>query len=157
MAVLGKLRSYHKKFNFSIEIDGLDIAWFESMSELSAEVGVVEQHEGGSLVVASQEPGKVKYSPVTLKAGVTDNNDLYDWWVQVIDGAGNGGTGTGEVNSEYKKNIAIVQKDRDGSELKRWNLFEAWPNKFSAGDWDAKAEDNVMEEVTLTYKRFEKG
>lgn len=153
MPVVGKPRSYHKKFNFTIEIDGLEIAWFESCSAIEGEVGEVEQREGGSLVVANQSPGLYKTTPVTLKVGVTDNDELYNWWEEVVDAEAN----AGEPDDAYKKNVAVVQKDRDGSELKRWNLFEAWPKKFVAGEWDAKAEENTMEEITLVYRRFKKG
>lgn len=151
MAVTGTPRNYDKKFLFTVEIDGLDIAWFESISSLESEVGVVEQHEGGLINVADQSPGKIKFAPVTLMVGATDNRELYDWHLLVADAAAN----AGEPDDGYKKNVAIVQKDRDGSEKKRWNLFEAWPSKFKAGEWDAKAEENVIQEITLTYKRFE--
>lgn len=151
MPVTGTPRSYDKKFMFTVEIDGLAIAWFESVSGLESEVGVVEQHEGGSINVADQSPGKVKFSPVTLMVGATDNRELYDWYLLVIDAAAN----SGEPDDSYKKTVSIVQKDRNGTEKKRWNLFEAWPSKFKAGEWDAKAEENVMQEVTLTIKRWE--
>lgn len=153
MAVVGKPRNYDKKFLFGIEIDGLEVAWFESCSSLEAEVGVVEQHEGGSIVVADQAPGKVKYAPITLMVGATDNRELYDWWEQVIDAAAN----SGEPDDSYKKNLSIVQKDRDGTVKKRHNVFLAWPNKYVAGEWDAKAEENVIEQITLTYRYFKRG
>jgi phage tail-like protein len=152
MAVQGTPRGYDKKFLFAVEIDGLDVAWFESVSGLEAEVGVVEQHEGGNINVADQSPGKVKFSAITLMVGATDNSELYDWWLQVVDAAAN----VGLVDAEYKKNLSIVQKDRDGSEKRRFNLFEAWPSKYKSGEWDAKAEENVIEEVTLTYKYYER-
>lgn len=150
MPVTGTPRNYDKKFLFAVEIDGLDVAWFESVSGLESEVGVVEQHEGGDPNVADQSPGKVKFSAVTLTLGATDNHELYDWYLLVIDAE----AGTGVVDAEYKKNVSIVQKDRDGSEKRRWDLFECWPSKFKAGEWDAKAEENVMQEVTLTVKRW---
>jgi phage tail-like protein len=150
MPVTGTPRNYDKKFLFTVEIDGLDVAWFEKVSGLEKEVGVVEQHEGGDPNVADQSPGKVKFSEVTLTIGATDNRELYDWSELVIDAE----AGTGAVDNDYKKNVAIVQKDRDGSEKRRWNLFECWPKKFSAGEWDAKAEENVMQEVVLVVKRW---
>jgi phage tail-like protein len=150
MGTVGKPRSYNKKFLFSVEIDGSDVSWFESCSAIEAEVAVIEQHEGGSIVVANQSPGKMKTTPVTLKIGATDNNDLYDWWMLVIDAESN----SGAVDDQYKKNVAIVQRDRDGSELKRYTLFNAWPSKFVAAEYDAKADENVIQEITLVYPRF---
>ena len=152
MSVIGQPRSYHKQFLFTVEIDGLDVGWFEKCSEIVGEVGVVEQHEGGNINVADQSPGKVKFPAVTLTIGATDNNELYNWWLQVIDAAAN----SGGPDETYKKNVAIVQRDRDGTERRRHNLVKAWPSKFKYGEWDAKAEENVMEEITLTYLRPER-
>lgn len=152
MTVVGTPRSYDKKFLFTVEIDSLDVAWFETCSSLEAEIGVVEQHEGGGINVADQSPGKVKFPAVTLTIGATDNEELYRWWLQVIDAAAD----TGEPDDSYKKNVAIVQKDRDGSEKRRHTLYKAWPSKYKAGEWDAKAEENVIEEITLTYLRFDR-
>lgn len=152
MGVQGTPRNYDKKFLFAVEIDGLEVAWFETISGLESEVGVVEQHEGGNINVADQSPGKIKYSAVTLTIGATDNTELYDWHLLVVDASAN----AGEVDMEYKKNVAIVQKDRDQSEKRRYTLYEAWPSKYKSGEWDAKAEENVLEEVTLTYKYYER-
>lgn len=147
MAVIGTPRSYHKKFLWAVEIDSLEIGWFETCSPIEGEVGVVEQHEAGVIGVADESPGKVKFSDVTLTVGATSNNELHDWWLQVIDAAAN----AGQPDETYKKNVAIVQRDRDGTELRRHNLVKAWPKKFVYGSWDAKAEENVMEELTLRY------
>lgn len=152
MGVVGQPRSYDKKFLFAVEIDGLEVAWFETCSSLEAEVGVVEQHEGGGINVADQSPGKVKFPAVTLGVGATDNTELYDWWLQVVDAEAD----TGEPDDDYKKQAAIVQKDRDGSEKRRFTLYKAWPSKYKAGEWDAKAEENVIEEITLTYLYFDR-
>ena len=55
----------------------------------------------------------------------------------------------------YKRNIDIVQQDRDGTTLRRWSLSRAWPVKFVAGDWDNESDENVIESVTLTFDFFE--
>lgn len=153
MTITGTPRGYDQKWNFKIEIDGIALSWFESMSGLEAEVGVVEQHEGGSIVVADQTPGKVKFTPVTLMVGATSNRELWDWFKLVVDaGANSGGT-----PDTVKKNLAVIQLERDGTEKKRWDLFQAFPSKFKAGEWDGKAEENVIQEITLTYRYFDLG
>ncbi len=54
-----------------------------------------------------------------------------------------------------KRNIDIVQQERDGTTLRRWSLSRAWPVKFVAGDWDNESDENVIESVTLTFDFFE--
>ncbi|NUP12883.1 MAG: phage tail protein [Polyangiaceae bacterium] len=148
----GKPRRYNKKFLFGIEIDDIEVAWWSKCSEIKPEVGVVTQPEGGGILVEeNQSLGKVKWPPVTLEVGRTENDELYQWWVLCNDSSSN----TGAVDDAYKKNVAIVQKDRDGSEIGRWNLYDAFPSSYGGGEWDASAEENVQESVVLTYRYAE--
>lgn len=150
MAVTGNPRSYHKKFKFVVEIDGINYAGFTKCSELSVEVGKVEHFEGGSLT-PNKSPGKVSFPDVTLERGATQDVDLWNWLSDVVNTA----SGLGLTDPNYKRNLDIVQQDRDGSELRRWALSGAWPVKFVAGEWDNDAEENVVESVTLTFDHFE--
>ncbi len=67
--------------------------------------------------------------------------------------ANNGGSGLQDPN--FKRNLDIVQLDRDGSEVRRYRLQGAWPNKFVAGEWDNEAEENVIEMLTLVFDFFD--
>lgn len=150
MAIQGETRSYHKKYSFHVEIDQIASAGFQKCSELSVEAAVIEQWEGGALI-PNKSPGRLKFSDVTLERGATKDVDLFQWFKEVADAA----SGTGLVDEAYKRSIDIVQRDRDGSELRRWTLFGAWPTKFVAGEWDNTADENTMESVTLAYDRFD--
>jgi len=146
MAISGNPRSFHKKFKFLIEIDGIARAHFKTCSELSTEVGVVKHREGGALR-ADKSPGLVEDEPITLERGVTNDLELYTWFKEVVDAA----SGTGLVDDQYKREMHIVQLDRDGSELRRWPVTGCWPKKFVAGAWDNDAEEVVIETVVLEH------
>jgi phage tail-like protein len=148
--VLGYPRSYHKKFKFVIEIDGFAAAGFEKCSELSVEVAKVEHYEGGALI-PQKSPGRLSFADVTLQRGATSDLDAYRWMSDVAHLA----SGLGLVEPHFKRNLDIVQQDRDGRTLQRWTLHGAWPVKFSAGDWDNDADENRIESLTLTYDFFE--
>jgi phage tail-like protein len=150
MPVIGNPRTFHKKFKFIVEIDGVASAGFQKCSELSVEVANVQYYEGGSLI-PNKSPGRLTFADVTLERGATSDRDLFDWFVQVADAAANAGL----TEPEFKRNLDIVQQDRDGSTLRRWSLNGAWPVKFVAGDWDNEADENVIESVTLTFDFFE--
>jgi phage tail-like protein len=150
MPVIGNPRTFHKKFKFIVEIDGLASAGFQKCSELSIEVANVQYYEGGALI-PNKSPGRLTFADVTLERGATSDKDLFDWLTQVADAAANAGLN----EPEFKRNLDIVQQDRDGSTLRRWSLTGAWPVKFVAGDWDNEADENVIESVTLTYDFFE--
>lgn len=150
MAVIGNPRTFHKKFKFIVEIDGVAHAGFQKCSELSVEAANVQYYEGGSLI-PNKSPGRLTFADVTLERGATTDHDLHDWFAQVADAAAN----VGLNEPEFKRNLDIVQQDRDGSTLRRWSLSGAWPVKFVAGEWDNEADENVIESVTLTFDFFE--
>ncbi len=55
----------------------------------------------------------------------------------------------------YKKNLAVVQLDRDGSELRRWNVHNAFPAEFEAASWDNSADEVAIESLVLAYDYFD--
>ena len=150
MTVIGTPRTFAKKFKFIVEIDGVVNAGFQKCSELSVEVANIQYYEGGSLT-PNKSPGRLTFADVTLERGATQDRDLFDWLAQVANAA----AGTGLNEPGFKRNLDIVQQDRDGSTLRRWRLSGVWPVKFVAGEWDNEADENVIESVTLTYDFFE--
>ena len=86
MAVIGTPRTFHKKFKFIVEIDGVASAGFQKCSELSVEVANIEYHEGGTLI-PNKSPGRLKFADVTLERGATKDHDLFDWMEEVADAA----------------------------------------------------------------------
>ena len=102
-------------------------------------------------LIPNKSPGRLTFADVTLERGATQDRDLFDWFQDVA--ITSSGLGLTDVN--YKRNLDIVQQDRDGTTLRRWSLSRAWPVKFVAGDWDNESDENVIESVTLTYDFFE--
>ena len=76
-------------------------------------------------------------------------------WSAAISEAAITSSGLGLTDVNYRRNLDIVQQDRDGLTLRRWSLSRAWPVKFVAGEWDNESDENVIESVTLTYDVFE--
>lgn len=138
--------AFDKKFAFRLEIEGIESAAFRTAGPLTGNIGVVEENEGGS-VAPQKEPGKVTYDNIVLTRGVTDNEDLWDWFDLAAQ----------QSEDLAKKDLALVQTDRAGTELRRWDIIDAFPVRFMAGDWDATAEENVVEELELAMESFEKG
>lgn len=141
---------FHKKFKFIVEEAGIPVAAFQKASELSVEAAKIEYFEGGSLT-PDKSPGRLTFSDVTLERGVTSDRSLYDWFLQVARAASD----TGQNEPDYKRTLDIVQQDRTGTEVRRWRLVNAWPTKYVGGDWDNEADENVIEQATLTYDYFD--
>ena len=137
------------KFQFVVEINGVEHARFSSVSEIGPEVGEVVYREGGGLAPVAKDPGLYNVPDVTLARGsVHTDSDLFRWFERVARFA----TDRGIVSPFYKRNIDIVIRDRDHTELLRWRLYDCWPKKFVAGDFDGSAEEKVVEQVTLSVR-----
>jgi hypothetical protein len=69
----------------------------------------VQYFEGGSLI-PNKSPGRLTFSDVTLERGATEDRDLFGDWLQHV-AITSSGLGLTDVN--YKRNLDIVQQDRD--------------------------------------------
>lgn len=144
--IIGSPRSFHKRFKFRVEIDGLGSAAFRTCSDIAVEFGEVAHREGGTLI-PDKTPGLATVDDVTLERGATMDRDMYDWMLQVANIAANGG----EVDYRYKRMAELIQYDRDNSVLRRWRLHNCWLKRFVAGAWDNEADENVIETAVLAY------
>ncbi len=155
MPVLGVPRQLHGKFKFVVEIDGFAAAAFQKCSELSVEAEVISYREGGSLIPI-KDPGLLTFTDVTLERGASQDQDFPIWALEVANAAAGVPPGVGFVSPAFKRNLSIIQRDRDNSVLLRYDLFDAWPMKYVAGDWDNTTSEVVIETLTLAFDRFER-
>lgn len=133
-----------KNYSFLVEIDGISSSLFEEVSGLDAEVEVIEFREGGDALTSSRKlPGRVKYSNVTLKRGLTNSRDLWDWWQTVV--AGN----------IQRRSVAITLLDDARQLVLRWLLREAWIAKYEGPHLEAEANEVAVETIELAHEGFE--
>ena len=147
--IVGSPRTFDKKFSFVVQIDNFTSFGFSKCSALEMEVAEIKHFEGGTLI-PNKSAGRVDFKDITLERGATRDLDMFLWMQQVANAPAN--IGVKEVL--YKRHLDIVQLDRDGSPLKCWSLFNAWPKSFTAGEWDNGADENVIEKMVLCYDYF---
>lgn len=151
MAVISTPRSFHNRFMFHVEIDGFSQACFHKCSALESETKEITYWPGCTLI-PDKSAGKVEFKDIDLERGVsTGDDDMYNWYLTVT----NAGANTGGAGASYKRNIEIVQKDRDGTELKRWAIYGAWPKSYRAGEWDASSDEPTIESLKIVYDYYE--
>ncbi len=137
------LVSYH----FHVEIDGITQAQFRECGGLGSESQVVEYKEAvKGVTVIRKQPGAIKWSDITLKRGVSDVMELWQWRKQVEQG---------KVD-EARKNGSIVLYDQANKEIARWNFKEGWPSKLSGPQVKADANEVAIEELTITHEGMER-
>jgi phage tail-like protein len=129
-------------FNFLIEIDGISRAAFHEASGLDSSIDVVEHREGGENITTRKLPGQVKFSNISLKWGMSDDHDLYDWHRQWV---------TGDPGAN-RRSGSIVLLDRQGQEKARWNFSNAWPSRWSGPAFSAEASDVAIEALELAHE-----
>lgn len=158
MGLAGTLRVFDPKFKFQVEIDGFKSADFSKITGLEVEIEKIEHYEGGG-VVPHKQPGLVKFTPLVLERGAcAQDNDFLTWVTSVVSlsAAGAGATTTGLPTPLYERNLDIVQMDRDGSAIRRWTVYGAWPTKYMAGEWGGDQNEVVIETLTLEYRFFDR-
>ena len=94
----------YRQFRFRVEIDGITQAGFNEVTFSDTTTDSVEYREGNELPVFRKLSGLTKYGNITLKWGITDTMDLYNWRKKVID--------TGAATA--RKNISIILIDEAG-------------------------------------------
>jgi phage tail-like protein len=138
--------SRDKQFAFKIEIDGIPRVAFKTCSELEMAVGVLSTREGGKLM-AEKEAGLVTFPDITIGGARTTDRSFYDWMKQVC----NVISGYAEAaGATYMRTFDVVQMDRDGSEIRRYRVVNAWPNNRKVGPWDNDAEEYVQETIVFS-------
>lgn len=126
-------------------------------------------------------PGLTRFNDITLTRGVItpprnnpfdlkanlptskETNDFYAWVrsvasfnpalsiAQTISGT------TRNVilkqSQDFRKDMIILMRDRNGDVARRWFLLDVWPTTYKGGsDLDAMSESKSMESLTLTYE-----
>jgi len=134
----------YKNFRFLLEIDGITQAGFADCSGFGSKVEVVEYREGGDAPTVRKLPGKNSYPDITLKWGITDSRELYDWHLTAVNG------------KVERKNGSIILLDDGGQEKVRWNFFTAWPSSYDAPDFSAKGNDVAIDSLILSCERLER-
>jgi phage tail-like protein len=135
----GKRIDPYKNHRFTVEIDGITQAGFREVTILESSQDPIEYREGNESPTVRKLPGLVKYGNVTLKWGITDSMDLYNWRKQVEDGK----------TKDARKNIAIVLMDEEGQAASRWELSQAWPTKYVTPHLNATANEIAIETVEI--------
>ena len=68
--------------------------------------------------------------------------DLYAWRKAVEQ--------TGTTNT--RKNLSLILVDEEGSDKARWDIVEAWPNKYDSSDFNAKGNEVLIENLEIVHE-----
>lgn len=136
----------YRNFRFLLEIEGIVQAGFSECTIPDTANEPIEYREGNEDTTVRKLPGLTKYGNITLKWGITDSLDLFNWRKQVMQGK----------MGDARRNIAIILHDEEGNPAARWEFREAWPSKYDAPDLNAKGNDVAIETMDIVHEGMER-
>ena len=131
-------------FHYAIEVQGVVTGYFTECSGIGSENEVIEHKivdEKGRETI-QKLPGRLKWQDVTLKRGITDNMDIWDWRDEVVQG---------KVD-DARRNGSVVMFNQSLQEVARWNFENAWPSKVSGPSMKSDSNEFGVEELVITHE-----
>lgn len=130
-----------RAYNFSIEIDGIPRGAFSEVGGLTAEGDPVDYREGTDLQQNVRKlVGLRKYTNLTLKRGYTQDNSLWQWYSNIMNGRPD------------RRNVTIVLMNEARDPVMRWHAENAWINKIEGPAFKANGNEVAMEAVELVHE-----
>jgi phage tail-like protein len=136
----GERKDPYRAYNFLVEIDGITRAGFRECSGLDSTQDPIDYREGGEAIHVRKLPGLVKYSNISLKRGITDDAEMWEWRKKAMDG------------KVERKNGSIILLDDTGAEKLRWNFVEGWPTKWTGPTFNATGNEVAIETLEIVHE-----
>lgn len=133
---------------FGVEFQGQVVGAFRECTGLGSENEVVEYKASGQKgeFVIKKVPGRLKWNNITLKRGITDAMDMWQWRKLVEQGK----------ITDARKNGTITMYNQQGDAIAKWNFTNAWPSKLSGPSANAGNNEVAIEELELTHEGYER-
>ena len=141
---MGEVRDPLVAFKFGLELEGKMTGYFTNVSGIGSETEVITQKivsPSGEPMIR-QIPGRLTWTPITLKRGVTDQMDIWEWRQAVIDGK----------IDEARTNASIIAYNQNNEPVAEWDLVNAWPSKVVGPEMDAGSANYMIEDMTIVHE-----
>ncbi|GAA5514961.1 hypothetical protein Dcar01_03725 [Deinococcus carri] len=129
---------------YYVKINGVENAVFSEVSGLQMETELFEYAEGGNNEFIHRLPGLTKVGNVTLKRGISVDNELFRWYLRIAQGIMDLRTVTIAVYGTQQRNYPVQP-------VVRWELLKAFPCKWSGPQLAANGETVAVETIELAH------
>lgn len=130
----------YRSYNFRVEIDGITRAGFRECSGLDTTQDPIQYREGTDPLTQRKLPGLNTYSNISLKWGITDDAEFWNWRLKAMQG------------QAERKNGSIVLLDDTGTEKLRWNFTNGWPTKWTGPSLNATGSEVGIESMDIAHE-----
>lgn len=134
-------------FHFKVEFTGISTKkndhQFQSVSGLSVDLETEEIAEGGENRFNHKLPVRTKYPNLVLKRGMLTDSGVIAWCRKAME------------DFEFEPiNVTVSLLDEKHEPLQTWSFSNAYPVKWSIGDFNAEENKIVIETLELSYNFF---
>ncbi|MEO0668280.1 MAG: phage tail protein [Pseudomonadota bacterium] len=140
---IGDRNDPYTTYNFKLEIDGLTLGSFTEVTGLMVEGNAIEYREGNEQNWTRQLVGLRTQSTITLKRGMTQNRELWDWSVNI---------GRGVLD---RRDGVIILMNEAREDVLRWSFRQGWPNKIDGPSLNATGTEVAMEALEIKHEGLE--
>ncbi len=138
---------FYPGFHFQVEFISADFGTndsrFQTIGGLEVSMETETINEGGENRFEYILPTKTSYGTLSLKRGMMRNSDLIDWCNRTMQ--------TLEIKPV---DILITLLNEKHEAVMSWNIFHAWPKKWSVSDFNAMNNELTIETLDLQYLYF---
>jgi phage tail-like protein len=149
MAANGRTMDPPSAAAFVFTVDDVIMGSFHEVSGLGVQLEVEEIVEGGNNESAVKLPGRLKWTNLVLKRGITDNNHLLEW-METFSGDGF----AGKSNQVQRRTGSISLFDSMHQEVRSWHFREAMPVRWTGPQFAAGSNAVAMEELEVSHGGF---
>jgi phage tail-like protein len=128
------------------------VAAVNKVSAIKRTADVIEYVEGGNAIIL-KGLGRMKYDPITLERGVSQNKDFITWanYAQLLD---HGHPTTSLAN--LRQELRIVLLNEEAQPVLRYLVHRCWVSEYQAlPDLDAGANAVAIEHIKLENEGWE--
>lgn len=131
-------------FHFSVDLGGKVKGYFMECGGLGSENELIPHKvlADNKEQVVIQIPGRLKWEALTLKKGITDNMDMWQWRKKVEDGD----------YDDARTNGSIVMYNSKGEAVAQWEFENAWPSKATGPQPKSDSNEIAIEELTIVHE-----
>jgi phage tail-like protein len=130
----------HIGLRFWVQLGQVEVAGFQECTGFGMETEIYEYSEGGLNTYTHKLPVRVKHKNITLKRGLDEGQDLFQWYVRAM---------KGEIK---RQNISIIVYDSQGNQVRKWDLQNAWPCKWNGPDLKTDHGAVAVESVEIAHE-----
>jgi phage tail-like protein len=142
----------YKNFKFRVIWDNEPVAGLSKMSALKRTTEVIEWREAGGPSIVRKLPGRTKFEPITLEAGLTHDRKFMAWADQVNNPQGDAAMSL----LNYRKEVIVEVLNLQGVPVLSFKLKRAWVSEFQVlPEMDANANAVAIGSIKLEHEGFE--